>query len=317
MRAVRYHEHGGEDVLQVAELPIPEPGDGELLVRVEATSVNPVDTYFREGTYPTPDLPWIPGSDVAGVVEETGPNVDFDEGDRVFATGLGKEQPGTCAEYAVVPTELAAPLPDSVPFERAAAGALVGVTAWQALVAAGGLEPGERALVHGGSGGVGHVAVQLATAMGADVTTTASPRYHERLTEIGAADVFDYASDDLADDVSSAGAPDVILDHRLDEYLGFDCRVAAAGGRIAAIGNDELEATFPHVPLARSKTISVYHVGMFDTPDISFVLHRLVRLFEREDVVPVVAERYDFEEIRDAHRAVLEESFFGKLVVVP
>ncbi len=317
MRTVRYHEHGDESVLQVEELSTPEPGEDELMVRVEAASVNPVDTYFREGTYPTPDLPWIPGSDVAGVVEQAGPNSGFVEGDRVFATGLGKDQPGTCAEYAVVPTDLAAPLPDSVPFERAAAGALVGVTAWQALVAAGALAPGERALVHGGSGGVGHVAVQLAAAMGADVTTTAAPRYHDRLEELGAMDVFDYTSDNLADNISDAGAPDVILDHRLDEYLGFDCQVAAAGGRIAAIGNKDLEATFPHVPLARSKTISVHHVGVFDTPNISSILSRLSRLFKREGVIPAVEECYDLDEIREAHRTVLEESYFGKLVVVP
>ncbi len=317
MQAVRYHEHGDEDVLQVDEIERPEPAANELLVRVEAAAVNPVDTYFRSGVYPLGGLPWIPGSDVAGVVESAGSRTGFSAGDRVFATGLGKDHQGTCAEYVTVPADLAATFPDSVGFETAAAGALVGVTAWQSLFAAGALSPGDRALVHGGNGGVGHVAVQLAATTGADVTTTARPRYHDQLADLGADVVVDYAEDELADALADAGPYDVILDHRVDEYLGLDCRVAATGGRIAAIGNVDPEACFPSVPLARAKTLSVHHVGMFATPDVAAVLERLGRLFERGDVSPVVDRAYDLDGVADAQRAVLAESFLGKLVVLP
>ena len=317
MRAVRYHEHGGPDVLRVEDVSRPEPGAEELLVAVEAAAVNPVDTYFREGSYPPGELPWVPGSDVAGVVEEAGEETDLEVGDRVIATALGNDHQGTCAEYTVVPEEFATPLPESVGFEQAAAGALVGVTAWQSLIAACGLEPGQRVLVHGGNGGVGHIAVQLAAATGADVTTTASPQYHDRLAELGADTVLDYARDDLEDAILEAGEPDAILDHRLDDYLGLDSRVAGFDADVAAIGNTDSEATFPNVPAARGKALTVHHVSMFNTPDIGSVLERLVRLYERGDIEPVVAETYDLEGVADAQTAVLEESVFGKLVVVP
>ncbi|WIV66968.1 NADPH:quinone reductase [Natrialbaceae archaeon AArc-T1-2] len=317
MRAVRYHDHGGPEVLDVEDVSRPEPGADELLVRVGAAAVNPVDTYFREGSYPPGDLPWIPGSDVAGVVEATGAETDLEEGDRIVATGLGNDHQGTCAEYVAVPETFAATLPDAVSVETAAAGALVGVTAWQSLIAACDLSPGERALVHGGSGGVGHLAVQLAAATGADVTTTASPEYHDRLAEMGAETVLDYGRGDLEDAILEAGDPDAILDHRLDDYLGLDCRVAAFDGDIAAIGNTDLEATFPNVPAARGKALSVHHVSMFNTPDIGAVLGRLVRLYERGDVEPVVSRTYDLEAVAAAQEDVVTESYLGKLVVVP
>ena len=317
MRAVRFHEYGGTDVLQVDEIDRPEPAAAEVLVEVHGAGINPVDTYFREGSYPPGDLPWIPGSDVAGVVETAGEETDLEAGDRIVATALGNDQQGTCAEYAVVPEEFAAPLPDSVGFEAAAAGALVGVTAWQSLIAACDIEPGERVLVHGGNGGVGHLAVQLAATTGADVTTTASPEYHDRLADLGAETVLDYAREDLEDAISEAGEPDAILDHRLDDYLGLDCRVAGFDADIAAIGNTDSAATFPNVPAARGKALTVHHVSMFNTPDIGSVLERLARLYERGDIEPVVAETYDLEGVADAQVDVLEESVLGKLVVVP
>jgi len=317
MQAVRYHEHGGPEVLQVEAVERPDPGEGEVLVETRAAAVNPVDTYFREGSYPT-DLPRIPGSDVAGVVAETGPGVDsFDVGDGVFATGLGNDRDGTCAEFAAVPTDLAAHLPEGVDFQVGAAVALVGVTAWRSLVARCGLEPGETALVHGGSGGVGHVAVQLAATAGADVTATASPPHHDVIADLGADTVLDYAHEDLADAIVDAGRPDVVLDHRLDDYLGLDCQVAAFGARIAAIGNEHVEATFPDVPAARAKALTVHHASMFNTPDVGQVLSRLAALVADGDLTAAVEQIYDLEEVAKAQRDVLERSFAGKLVVVP
>ncbi|WP_276246856.1 NADPH:quinone reductase [Haladaptatus sp. YSMS36] len=318
MRAVRYHEHGGTDVLTTEELMRPEPAANELLVAVHAAGINPVDTYFREGSYKPATLPWIPGSDVAGVVSAVGDDVtEFKAGDEIYATGLGNGHPGTCAEYATVPVELAASLPDSVSFEQAAAGALVGVTAWQSLIATANLQPAETVLIHGGSGGVGHMAVQIANATGATVVTTASPKYHDDLDAMGADVVLDYARDDLEDAIEEVGKPDVILDHRLDEYLPLDCAVAAKGCRIVAIGNEDQEATFPSVPAARAKALSVHHVSMFNTPDIGDVLSRLATLMEAGALTPRVHQTYDLAEVGAAHDDVLAESFLGKLVVTP
>jgi NADPH2:quinone reductase len=318
MQAVRYHEHGGRDVLEVEDVNRPEPDEGEVLVDVEAAGVNPVDTYFREGSYAPEDLPWIPGSDVAGTVTAVGEDVTgFSAGDRVFGTGLGNQLPGTCAEYVAAPTEMLAHLPDSVDFETGAATALVGVTAWQTLVEACSLRPADTCLIHGGSGGVGYVAVQLAAATGATVTTTASTGYHERLHELGADEVLDYRRDDLAESIVDAGEPDVILDQRLDEYLPLDTDVAAHGADIGAIGNESPAATFENVPQCRGKALSVHHVSMFNTPDIGAVCARLATLMANDDIAGIVARRYSLDDVTEAHRAVLEDSYLGKLVVVP
>ncbi|WP_276271423.1 NADPH:quinone reductase [Haloarcula litorea] len=318
MRAVRFHEHGGPEVLTVDEVPRPEPGADEVLVEVAAAAVNPVDTYFREGGYEPAELPWVPGSDCAGTVAETGAGVaDYEDGDRVFATGLGNWLQGTCAAYAVVPQDHLAHLPDGVDFETGAAVALVGVTAWQTLVDACSLDPAERALVHGGSGGVGHVAVQVADAAGARVTTTASPTYHDRLRDLGADDVLDYRRDDLADAVVEAGRPDAVLDHRLDDYLSFDADVAAESARIGAIGNTDPAATFDDVPACRAKDLTVHHVSMFNTPDFGAVLESLGTLLADGELTAEVAETYRLAEVGDAQRAVLDDSFLGKLVVTP
>ncbi len=318
MRAVRYHEHGGPETLRVDEIDRPEPGEGEVLVRVRAAGVNPVDTYFREGSYEPPGLPMIPGSDLAGEVAAVGDGVTgFAEGDRVFGTGLGNDRQGTYAEYAAAPSDLLARLPDGIDFREGAAVALVGVTAWRALVHHAGLDPAETCLVHGGSGGVGHVAVQLAAAAGATVVTTASPEYHDRLADLGADAVLDYARDDLADAVGEAGEPDAVLDHRLDDYLQFDADVAAQDARIVGIGNTQPEAGFSNVPAARAKELRIHLMSMYNTPDFGAVLDRLATLMEAGEIVPDVARTYGLDEAADAQRDVMNESVFGKLVVEP
>lgn len=317
MRAVRYHEHGGPEVLTVEDVERPEPDDDELLVRVEAASVNPVDTYFREGSYDLDRLPWVPGSDAAGVVEAVGADVSgFAAGDRVLATGLGRTEPGTCAEYVAVPAELAGHLPEQVDYDAAAAVALVGVTAWQALVYHAGVDPGDRVLVHGASGGVGHVAVQLAAAAGARVTGTASPAYRDRLRELGADAALDYERADLADAVGEAGAPDVVLDPLADTYFELDAEVAAHGATIVGIGNESATAPVPMGP-GKFKDLTFQVMSMFNTPDTGAVLERLAGLVADGAIEPVVARRYDLDGVADAHRAVLGESFLGKLVVEP
>lgn len=317
MRAVRYHEHGGPEVLTVEETPRPDPGADELLVRVDAASVNPVDTYFRDGSYQLESLPWIPGSDVAGVVEAVGDEVDgFEPGDRVLATGLGRSAPGTCAEYVAVPETLAGHLPADVEVDAAAALGLVGVTAWQAFVYHAELEPSQRALIHGAGGGVGHIAVQLADAAGARVTATASPAHHDPLAELGADVTLDYRRDDLADAIRAAGRPDVILDPLADMYFELDGDVAAHDGTIVAIGNESPTAPVP-MTMGKFKDLTFQTMSMFNTPDTGATLERLADLVAAGKIEPVIERRYALEGVADAHRAVLGESFLGKLVVEP
>lgn len=222
IRAIRLHEHGGPDVLTLDEVERPEPGPGEVRIDAEAIGVNPVDTYFRAGDYPVPELPFVPGSDVAGTVSAVGQRVDrFDVGDRVYATGLGNGRSGTYAEACLAPAEFVAPLPESVSAADGAALSLVGMTAWQAFVEHAAVEPGETVLIHGASGGVGHIAVQLAATMGGHVVATASERYHEQLADLGADVTVDYRSDDLEERIEATEAPSVILDTRFDESCSF------------------------------------------------------------------------------------------------
>jgi len=318
MRAVRYHEHGGPSVLQVDDVDRPDPGPDEIRVAVEAAGVNPVDTYFREGSYEPPTLPMIPGSDFAGVVDAVGERVtEFAEGDRVFGTGLGNDRQGTYAEYAVTPTDRAAHLPDEAGFSEGAAVALVGVTAWRALVDHAGLDPAETCLVHGANGGVGHVAVQIAAAAGATVLATASEEYHDELADLGVDAPLDYGREDLAEAVIEAGRPDAILDHRLDQYLDFDAEVGTRGVRVVGIGNTRPEAGFDNVAAARAKEMRLQLMSMYNTPDMAAVLRKLAHLLAEGDLRPHVSRRYKLAQADDAQKAVLRNSFFGKLVVRP
>lgn len=183
MKAVYIERYGGRDQLRYGELPEPEPGEGEVLVEVRAAGVKPVDWKIREGRLRSRiahAFPLVLGWDVAGVVARTGPGVTrFRPGDEVMARPA-IERNGTYAEYVAVAERLLAPKPRNLAFEEAASLPLAGLTAWEALVEIARLQPGQRVLVHGGAGGVGSLAVQLAKAFGARVATTTSGRARGR-----------------------------------------------------------------------------------------------------------------------------------------
>ena len=323
MYALRYHEAGDPDVLQYESIDTPEPGHGEVLVEVRAASVNPVDAKIREGV--DPGGPKTTGSDLAGVVVEVGDGVTtFEAGDRVFATGLhtGRFSGGSFAEMATVPTDLFAELSDDVSFEEGAAVSLVGVTAWRALVDHADWEPGDSVFIHGGNGGVGHIAVGLADAMGGSAVCTARPEYHDELRKLGAEAVIDYREDDLAESVRDAtGGADVVLDHMPDEYIEFDVDVAAMEGDIVIIAGGE--TTFPATSPARGKELDVHMMSMSnlsshpEMPDIAPILEQLAELVSDGRLEVVIDRTYPLEEGAEAHRAVLEESLLGKILVVP
>lgn len=321
MRAARLHDHGGRDVLQVDEIDRPVPGGHELLVEVAAAGVNPADTYFREGSYTPVALPFTPGIDFAGVVAAVGEYVDgFEVGDRVYGTGIGSATAqGAYAEYAAVPEARVVHLPDGVDATEAGAAGVVAVTAWRALVDYAGLDPAEHCLVHGGSGGVGHAAVQVGAAVSARVVATAAPEYHDDVRELGAETVLDYARDDLADAVreASGGGVDVVLDHRLDDYLQFDADVAADRARVVGIGENRPDPAFTDDGAARSKDLNYQFMTMFNTPDLRVPLRGVAHLLDSGALSIEVARTYDLDEAAEAQRAVLEDSFLGKLVVEP
>jgi NADPH:quinone reductase-like Zn-dependent oxidoreductase len=196
MHAVVMHETGGPDVLRYEEAERPEPGDDEVLIRVRAASVNPIDWKYRRG-FVDKQLPAVLGSDVSGIVESSRAE-GFAEGDEVFAFATS----GGYAELVAVPAARIARKPAGVSHEQAAAIPVVGLTAWQALFDRGGLEAGQTALIAGAAGGVGHFAVQLAKHAGARVIGIGSTRNRDFVLGLGADEYIDYTQQDVADAVS-------------------------------------------------------------------------------------------------------------------
>ena len=203
MRAIRIHRFGGGEAMRIEELPTPRPGPGEVLVRIGAASVNPVDAKIRAGKYPAVTaamLPYTLGRDMAGVIEAVGPGIDeFNPGDAVF--GYLDIARGGYADYVIATPAEVTPKPLSLGLVAAAAVPLAGLTAWQGLVEHGGLAPGQRVLIHGGAGGVGHFAIQFAKALGAWVATTVSAGDLDFARALGADLAIDYRAERFEDKV--------------------------------------------------------------------------------------------------------------------
>jgi len=200
MKAARIHEFGGPKVIQIEQIPIPQPGKGEVLIRIAAASVNPVDYKIREGKFPpvtAKQLPVTLGRDFSGMVEQVGSGVEgFTKGRRVFGMVGGD---ASYAEYAVIKAAYLAPIPVSFDFLSAAAVPLAAQTAWQALFTNGQLKAGQSVLIQGASGGVGHFAVQLAKARGATVYATGSEKSKDFIKSLGADYVIEYGKQHFED----------------------------------------------------------------------------------------------------------------------
>jgi NADPH2:quinone reductase len=198
MKAIQFHATGGPEVLQLADLPIPEPGPGQVLMRIEAIGVNFIEIYFRKGVYKAA-LPVIPGSEAAGTVEELGPGVTgFAAGDAVVSTSVI----GSYAEYALVPAAQLVKIPQGLSMEHAAAAMLQGMTAHYLAFSTYPLKAGDTALVHAGAGGVGLLLTQMAARIGARVITTVSTKAKAALSrEAGASDVIVYTEKDFEAEV--------------------------------------------------------------------------------------------------------------------
>jgi NADPH:quinone reductase-like Zn-dependent oxidoreductase len=231
MKVVCLRHFGGPETLELDEVAVPQPGDDEMLVRVHAASVNPVDYKIRKGGYPMvgeDKLPLIPGRDLAGIVERTGARVRrFKPGDAIYAM-LGFDR-GAFAEYALVKESEAAHKPTQLDFVAAAAVPLAGLTAWQGLFDHGRLKPSESVLIHGGAGGVGHLAIQFARAKGATVLTTASSDDIAFVRDLGADRPIDYKTERF-EDIARGVA--LVFDLIGGETLNRSYGMLRQGGRV-------------------------------------------------------------------------------------
>ncbi|MFB9925219.1 zinc-binding dehydrogenase [Amycolatopsis halotolerans] len=290
------------------ELPRPVPGPGQVLVRVAATSVNPLDLQTRRGDYRDQvALPAVIGNDVSGVVVETGPGAsDFAPGDEVWYLAPVFAGQGTYAEYHVVDQALVARKPDGLSHVEAAGLALVGVTAWEALVERAAVRAGERVLVHGGAGGVGSVAVQLASALGAEVVTTARERDHEFVAGLGADAAIDFSAGDYVPQVRALGGADVVLDTVGGDTLARSPEALADRGRVVSI----VDIPEPQNLLAAWGVNATYHF-LFVSPGRA-KLEALGQLIEQGKLRPVIGAVLPLADIASAHALVEGGSAGGR-----
>lgn len=243
MKAVRIRRYGDRGVLSYEDAPVPEIGADEVLVRTVCSAVNPIDVKVRKGALAAMlphDLPLTLGWDVAGIVERTGADVTaFAAGDPVYCRP-DIMRDGTHAEYVAIRARDLARKPETLSFAGAASIPLAGITAWEALFTTGNLQPGQTVLIHGGAGGVGTLAVQLARWKGARVFATASARNHALVRSLGADEVIDYQTVAFPDAVRDA---DMVLDTRGGQTLEDSWRTLRPGGILVSIEEPPSEET--------------------------------------------------------------------------
>jgi NADPH2:quinone reductase len=321
MKAIRVHEFGGPEVLQLEEVPMPQPGPGEVVVRMHAIGVNPVETYIRAGTYARlPALPYTPGNDGAGVVEQIGDSVtEFKPGDRVY-TG-GSLTGSTYAEFALCKTAQVHPLPANVSFAQGAAMGTPYATAYRGLFQRADAKPGETVLVHGASGGVGIAAVQLARARGLRVFGTAGSDEGRKLArEQGAHEVFDHRTPDHFEQIMNATSGrgvDVIVELLANVNLAKDLTILAKGGRVAIIGSRGPAEINPRDAMQRDADLRGMVLPNTPPAEMASIHAALVAGLENGTLHPVIGKEFPLAEAAQAHRAIMEPGALGKIVLVP
>lgn len=305
MTVVRIDQFGGPEVLHRQTVRIPAPAEGELLVKVRAAGVNPVEYKIRAGKYPAvkeDKLPYVPGRDVSGEVVECGPSTRrFAKGDSLFAMpGIDR---GGYAEYVVIKEDEAASRPGSLDAVAAGGVPLAALTAWQGLFRHGCLMEGQRVLIHGGSGGVGHFAIQFAKARGAYVATTVSGGHVDLAHELGADQAIDYKTRRFEDDVEDV---DMVFDLVAGETRERSWGVLKRGGILVST------LTEPSPEKAAEHGVR----GMRYTVEESGAdLSEIARLIDSGQVKPVIVKTFPLEQAAQAQQFLETEHPAGKVVL--
>lgn len=310
MRAVRLARFGGPEVLEVATVPIPQPTDDEVLVRVRAASINPVDLKTRSGEFPPvgdDDLPLTLGRDCAGTIETMGTRAHYmvRHGDRVFAH-VDFDR-GAQAEYVVVRAVELVAMPDALDFATAGAVGLAAMTAWQALFDHGALRAGQRVLVHGGAGGVGHLAVQFARARGAEVVATAGSGDLDFVRRLGATQVVDYRAERFEQVVEPV---DLVIDLVGGDTQARSLSVLREGGTLVstiAVADDVREE-------AGARGLRVAERWMA-TPNAE-QLGEVAAMLQAGTVTVTVSRSFALEDVAAAHAFQADEHPRGKVVLL-
>ncbi|QOS80514.1 NADP-dependent oxidoreductase [Paenibacillus sp. JNUCC31] len=305
MKAIVIEKFGGAEQLKEKEMPKPACGVNQVLIRIHATSVNPVDFKVRQGHMKeaVDSFPLILGGDVAGTVTEAGSNVTrFRAGDRVFAR---PRHFGAYAEYVAVDADIIARIPENLSFEEAAAIPLAAMTAWQALVDHGRLAKGQKVLIHAGAGGVGTYAIQIAKYLGAEVASTASESNEELLRSLGVDHFINYKKEDFSEILSGY---DVVLDTMGGDIQRDSFKVLKAGGHLVSLVEQPDEA------LAKEAGVTANVFMMEPKGD---QLDQLAELAAEGKLRPIIDEIYPLSEqgLREAHEKSETHHTRGKLVI--
>jgi NADPH2:quinone reductase len=320
MKAIRVHQFGGPEVLQLDEVPMPLAGPGQILVRVRAAGVNPVDTYIRSGAFAAkPSLPYTPGNDAAGIVEKVGGDVrQFKSGDRVY---VGGSLTGTYAEYVLCEPAQVHPLPDKLSFSQGAAVNTPYATAYRALFQRARAVPGEVVLINGATGGVGIASVQLARAAGLVIIGTGGTAEGLLLVrEQGAHHALDHRAPDYLKQIkelTGGRGVDVILEMASHINLGKDLTLLAKGGRVAVVGSRGPVEINPRDAMSSDAAILGVMVGNASEKELAGIHAALGAGLENGALRPVIRKELPLAQAAQAHKAVMEPGAYGKIVLAP
>ena len=320
MKAIRIREFGPPEVMKLEEVPDPQPGPHEVLVKICAVGVNPVETYIRSGAYSRlPSLPYTPGNDASGIVEAIGKGVEgFGAGDRIFLTGTVS---GAYAEKALCLDHQVHPLPKGISFSQGAAMNTPYSAAYHALFHRARAIPGEWVMVHGATGGVGIAAVQMAKAAGMRVIGTGGTERGRRLlTEQGIQHVLDHRAPDYLETalkLTRGRGVDVIVEVLANVNLGKDLTILAHGGRVVVVGSRGTVEINPREVMIREAAILGMLVANASGKEIQTIHSALAAGLENGTLRPVIGQELPLREAAQAHRKVLEPGAFGKMVLIP
>ena len=318
MKAIRVHEFGPPELMQVEDVEKPQATRTQVLVKVHAVGVNPVETYIRSGNYAAaPVLPYTPGKDAAGVVEAVGDGVtEWNIGDRVYTANSIS---GTYAEYTLADENDLSRLPDNTSFEQGAGIWTPYATSYRALFQKAKAKQGETVLIHGASGGVGIAAVQWAKSRGLRVVGTASSDAGKQLVKEQGADlVFDHSEEGYLSQIRDAtGGIDVIIEMLANMNLAKDFDVLKMFGRICVVGNRGSLDFNPRLIMGKDATVT--GMALYNAPREAFdEIHKeIFRGLSEGYLKPIVSRQFPLANAAEAHHAVIEEKALGKTVLVP
>src|SRR5688572_16665648 len=322
MKAIRVHQFGGPEVMKLQDAPDPSPGPGQLVVRIKAAGVNPVDTYIRSGAYARkPPLPYTPGSDGAGTVEQVGAGVTkFKAGDRVYVIKAADPAGGTYAEKVLCDVRHVFPMPEHVTFQQ---GAAVGVpygTAHRAMFQRAQVQPGETILVHGATGGVGIAAVQMAVAHGMTVIGTGGTEQGRQLVrEQGAHHVLDHRATGYFDEVvklTGGKGVNVVVEMLANVNLDRDLTALAPFGRVVVVGSRGRVEIDPRATMGREGAVLGMSLWAAGEEPVLRAHAAIVAGLACRTLRPVVGREMPLNDAPKAHEVVMKDAAFGKIVLI-